>query len=253
MNERLDITLTIQPNCTLEAVDNTNYTLASDLLQHVFLEYIVYEPYAEVNLSPIVDSINTINIETSEDIPLLKEKYTVSLSNDGTYTYYKFGISKLEHLLNQGIYKIKNKVFYYNNKYYYGISDINSPDNINSDTTIEFTNLYDLKDYMVTGIDFFYDERIFTICKLNKCLVAIQKKILFDNFKNKCTYDKCSTDEDLRLRRNFLLDAVYLLGYLIDSKNYLEAQRILEMLSSCNLICEDILISNNKCNCERTI
>ena len=55
--------------------------------------------------------------------------------------------------------------------------------------------------------------------------------------------------------RNFLFDSVYILSYLIEQGSYLEAQRIIEYLTSCNYICKDILgeTNYNKCDCVATI
>ena len=87
---------------------------------------------------------------------------------------------------------------------------------------------------------------MFTICNLNQCLIALQKKAIFAGLKN-CNYGVCEENKSLKLQRDFLFISVYVLDYLIEIGNYLEAQRILEALSTCGNLCNDNMLMNNNC------
>lgn len=91
---------------------------------------------------------------------------------------------------------------------------------------------------------FSFQKVVFSVCKLQKCLVNLQKQII-DNPKS-C--NECSSTSSVRYRRDFLLSALYVLDYLKDRRNYDEAQRIIDNISGCGSLCED-LTNNNDCGC----
>ena len=96
-------------------------------------------------------------------------------------------------------------------------------------------------------------KNVFSVCKLQRCLVYLQRQLLLNNSKI-CSYDKCKTDENLRNRRDFLLSAMYVFDYLKDMGNFTEAQRILDNLSSCNSLCgEELGNIDNSCGCGNSI
>lgn len=254
----ITVDLSITNQCQLIVIDNTDYQnnlMVNDLENHIILNFLVYNYYdIDKQISPVLDSITII--EGTESDPLInhiRDPYLYDLRKDGYYTFYKYLISKVDHINGN---QLEGAVFYANGNIYVGNQNLSDDatdiDKISNST--EITNYYELKNYMTTGIEHYISKDLFTICKLNRCLMSLQKKMIYDNLKNKCTYDKCSSNEETRLQRNFIFDSVYILTYLINTGAYLEAQRIIEDLSTCNYVCDNLLnLTYNNCNCGTTI
>lgn len=263
----LSIQLIVNPHCQLIAMDNTRYfnltarsnDIIDSLLQHVSLEFLVYrDEECPVNSTIIFKEYKHSRGEYSQNIS------TIIFPQDGIFTYYKFVIPKIEHLikLDNRTIKMQDQVFYYNKQFYIGTSNIEF-----IETTIEdvlenhisevlehaevIDNYLDIWKYIKESNatqTFSFQEIIFSMCKLQKCLVNLQKKTLLDT-KN-CL--ECDTNTSIRYKRDFLLSALYVLDYLKDRKNYDEAQRILDNLSTCDNLCGDELNLNNNCGCGST-
>ena len=260
--QNLSIQLSVSPQCQLIAIDNTNYldiygeNGIEDVINHISLEFLVY-----ANETYPIDSTIVLK-EYDQNIT------TINFPKDGTYTYYKFMVPKIEHFvksdLEQSTYniiKILDETFYWNGNFYIGKkdllvsgNDINTIiiDNINTILSEEYS--YQINNYLEiwesiqqnkSTQTFSYQEIIFSVCKLQNCLVNLQRKIL-DNPKN-CL--ECDLSASIRYRRDFLLSSLYVFDYLKDQKNYDEAQRILDNLSSCIDICGENLDFNNNCGC----
>ncbi len=247
---RLDINLKMNNDCNFQAYDTSEYTEANsaDLLQHVFLEFMVLLPYSPtIQLLPIKASKKITRFTNTSNNITLDRRYLYSLQNDGRYLYSKYGLMTINHsgIYDGQTYNIKNKVFYDNDKIYFGIENTTTPifDNTNSK---EIVNWYDLRQYVAYGINFFFDKEIISICKLEKCLINLQKQAIFDGLKN-CDYNSCKKNDSIKLQRDFLFTSVYVLQYIISSGNFLEAQRIIESLSSCGSLCDDS--NSGGCNC----
>lgn len=260
----LSIQLIVNPQCQLVAVDNTKYVniqtpdgnFLDDITKHVSLEFLVY-----------------LDNDDYEDKTLIFKKYlhnreeynknitVIDFPKDGTFTYYKLMIPTLEHLIKDDgefytVVKLKDQTFYHKGKFYLGLEDTRLSEGIEDfdkalkdikltkDNVEEISNYLDI--YKKQGTQTFsYQKIIFSVCKLQNCLVNLQKQILMD--PNSCS--DCSNNTSIRYKRDFLLSALYVLDYLKDRNNYDEAQRILDNLSSCgDSLCGDIL-SKNDCGC----
>lgn len=244
MNSRLIIKLGIDPNCGLIGVDQTDYTQLPDFNLHVMLSYLVY------NGDLVCDDIKTID---PTNIAYNKYDTYFKLNKDGVYGYYKLLVPTLEHykVVSNGItsYNVDNKYFYYNGSFYYSPSAIDSPDDITG--SMEVTDYFQIWDVHLTQEDlFWYDEKVFSICKLENCLVSLQKKVI-----ENCYVNKCSTNVDIKYKRDFVFDSIYVLNYLINAHNYEEASRILSNLQSCGDLCQSDTFnhSNPDCGCGNSI
>ena len=84
---------------------------------------------------------------------------------------------------------------------------------------------------------------IFCTSKLRKCVSLLQKQVI-----ESC--HKCNNIDSIKVKRDFLFNAMYLIDYLKETGNLDEAQRILDNLSYCGFICDDSIIntSNNCCD-----
>lgn len=247
---RLNINVFAEKTCELFAIDRTVYheIEVSDVVKHVFVEFVCYFSYNgdEEKLLALDASKKITYFTNPED--KLDRQYTYKIKQDGRYRYYKYGLYTIDHpSIYDGVtYRIQNKVFFHEGKIYYGLQDTSTPV-FNSANSKIITNWYTLREYTPQSIDFWYDTEIFSICNLNKCLVALQKKAIFDGLKN-CNFGECDKDRDLKAQRDFLFISVFVLDYLMDIGNYEEAQRILESLSTCASLCDDNLLhGNTKC------
>ena len=269
--QNLSIQLIINPQCQLVAIDNTSYLNLvtsegdniEDITDHVSLEFLVYSDETHpADKTVVFKEYNHRREEYNQNIT------TINFPKDGTYTYYKFIIPRLEHLvksdseqLTYNTIKMLDQTFYWDGHFYIGKKDLSvSGDNIgtiisdNIDTILseeysyQITNFLEIWESIQQGKStqtFSYQKIIFSVCKLQNCLVNLQRKIL-DNPKN-CL--ECDLNASIRYRRDFLLSSLYVFDYLKDRKNYDEAQRILDNLSSCTDICGEDLDFNNDCGC----
>lgn len=265
MDKNLIIELVQDNNCHLTIIDNSSYgDLGDSLLNYITLELLIYN---EDN-RPIPNSIKISEFTSNRDY-YLKENTVYKLDKDGIYSYNKFLIPKLKQLEisnKPGYYNISNEVFYNETtkEIYLGpvnglseypasaVEDASTLSTYDSYVSDETHNV-DILDYITTdnkgSQTFFADQKLFSICKLQKCLISLQKRMLLDNAKL-CTFEKCNINQMLKQRCDFLLCAIYTLNYLICNQNYIEAQRIIDNLSTCDNICADELdTSYNGCGC----
>lgn len=259
MNKRLNIHLIIQPNCKLVAIDNSDYnSLGIDLLDHVMLEFLSYND----ETSPIPNTIQLKKEIHNRGYYLARFSSEFLLDLDGTYAYYKLVIPTLEHFkeVDNKYSKLYEELFFYNKKLYKSNLP-NTEDTYDLSTVLK--NSEEIHNYIEAynivqnggGSQTFYcpKEMLFSVCKLQRCLVSLQERLLLSN-NHTCSYDKCNTDETLRNQRDFLLSALYVFDYLKDIRNFTEAQRLLDNLSTCNSICTDKLNDfNNSCGCGNSV
>lgn len=263
MNE-LSIQLIVNPQCQLVAIDDSKYMnmqtpdgdYLDDMTKHVSLEFLVYLDNDDYEDSTLV--FKTYKHRREE---YRKNITTFEFPKDGTFTYYKLMIPTLEHLIKDDgeyytIAKIKDQTFYHKGKFYLGLNDIVLSDGITEinqaldNISLTDTNVCPIDNYLdiyrKKGTQTFsYQKIIFTVCKLQNCLVNLQRQIVMN--PDSCL--DCNNNTSMRYKRDFLLSALYVLDYLKDRHNYDEAQRVLDNLSSCGMsICGDDLIKTN-CGC----
>ena len=92
---------------------------------------------------------------------------------------------------------------------------------------------------------FFVKKEVFSTCKIRKCLVSLQHKMLLES----CSSNSCTTSDNVRNTRDFLFGALYVLDYLKETNNFEEAQRIIDNLSTCDFPCKEDSITTNDCGC----
>ena len=244
-------------DCLLTAFDHTHYeeiipTEYSDPTS-VLVEFMCYLPYSNDEVVPINKSKKIVIIPPSGILTHDDRKYLYMFEKDGRYSYHKYLLYTKDHPLikTRGGYMIEDKIFYHDGKIYLGLANIPWYEEfiLTSENSKVIYNWYDLREYISAFIEYFYEKELFTICKLDRCLFELQRKIFFDGLKN-CDFGACSLTKQLKLQRDFLFASVYVLKYLIDIGNYLEAQRIIESLATCGGLCDDSLgVNHRRCNC----
>lgn len=255
----LNVQLVIHPSGKVEAIDDNSWlytpgmegTLMENITKYVSVEFLTD---AENNIKS--DTLvfqeyrhNRDNMLSNSELPLF---------NDGVHYYYKLLIPKLEYLFveAEGLFSaphyeelyLANQTFFYDGGFYLYLGDniiLDRPmseieimheygaDILNNSKALNYIDIYEN-----CGDQSFSCKKIlFSICKLLKCFVSLQKE-----FINDVIYGKCVKSEELENKRNFLLSTIYVLDYLKDIGNYQEAQRIIENISDCQT-------STWNCNC----
>lgn len=161
----LSIQLIVNPQCQLVAVDNTRYfnlitpegDSIEDITEHVSLEFLVYiDEDVPADKTIVFKEYKHKRGEYSKNIT------TIVFPEDGTYTYYKFLVPRLEHLvkLNEqqtsyNIIKIADQNFYWKGHFYMGKKDLSVSgtdidtilvDNINTILSDEYS--YKITNYL---------------------------------------------------------------------------------------------------------
>ena len=113
------------------------------------------------------------------------------------------------------------------------ISDLSEIIEINpSNTTISITN----KDYV-------------SICFLQKCYINLCQQILESKGLNQC-YNKNNIDSELIYKRDLVWMGINVIKYMVECNQLYESERIIELLHSCNGICNNNQNNiNNGCGC----
>lgn len=247
MDHRLFITLELKDDCKLVPVDHTVYDhWADDNANHGVIEFLT-----TINDEMVKQKFTVINAK-GRDYSSLNHCTALDLVDDGVYVYHKLIIPSLSHFAvddsgNRVVvsdatkFAVANKYFVYNGDIYYSKED--SPANVDIS---KFKIVQDIREVWDGRKEinemFWYDEIVVSICHITKCLYNLQRKTLIDSAKD-CDFNKCSSSTNLdtiRRHRDFILDAVMVLKFLIRKKLYTEVQEILEHLTSCgNTICKD--------------
>lgn len=240
MKSRLNIFLELEHDGILHVFDRTYYDgWENDLKDHVMIEYLLNDAddVVDYDIRPILISRDylTEKFETSYKLP-----------NDGIFKYRKLIIPTLNHFFDGDVYLTKDKYFYYNRNIYFSNTDITDLSSVKDLERV--TNLILLWNNKDSQKFFWFEENLFSICNLENCLLSLQKEVI-----ENCYYKKCTSDLDLKFKRDFILDSVFVLKHLIAMHNYQEAQRILNNLLSCD---STLCGNTNKlggCGCGKTV
>lgn len=259
MDKRLIIQTIVEPNCKLVAVDNSDYDLEDNIKYFVFVDFLSYNE----DKTPIDKTIKVHHEQIDRWHLLGRHVSEFALDKDGTYYYYKLVIPTLDWFSQEtvsGRYKgLSEELFFDGNSLY--LCNLKDDEEYSYEEVIKNSNLIDnyllaykaVQNNLASQTFYCPAKKVFSVCKLQRCLVYLQRKLLLTNCKH-CGYDNCDTDATLRSRRDFLLSAMYVFDYLKDTGNFTEAQRILDNLSSCDSVCGDMLDNfNNDCGCGNSI
>lgn len=258
MDKRLIIQTIVRPDCKLIAIDNSDYySLGDDMINFIMLDFLSYN---ETEI-PIDKTIRMRREVVKRGQLLSRFSSEFILDKDGTYCYYKLVIPTLDYFkIGETTYNnLSNELFFDGKTLYkckFEDDDEHSYEEVikNSIVIDNYIDAYKIVHNNGASQTFYCPvKKIFSVCKLQRCLVYLQRQLLLINCKH-CSYDKCDTDNTLRNRRDFLLSAMYVFDYLKDIGNLTEAQRVLDSMSSCDSLCGDLLNnSNNDCGCGNSI
>lgn len=249
MNKKIEIQLLLNSDCRLVAIDNENYCdWGINLTKYKIIEFLVYNDSDTI----LEKSLKIDQALNPRDHFSSKMASFFDLPIDGTYSYYKLLIPTLEIFNNlDGSYSgLYQQLYFDNDKLYYSKIEDNEAHDYLEVTSLRkeipsYLEAYNIIENNQASQSLYCPAKcIFSVCKLQRCLVNLQKELIIKS----CTAKNCEDNSKLTSKRDFLLGALYTLDYLKDIRRFSEAQRLLDNISSCEDICGNIN-NTNDCNC----
>lgn len=247
-------------NIEFQIILDNNRVHSNYITDNIYGNDDIYQQYVSVEYLQHKDKFlsDTVLLKTND----ILSSSTLPLLNDGIHSYYRFIVPTLEYLFIESdnsdadgnmLYSsicLTDQIYYYNGKfYYYTGQDIEFKENMtvrqalsqyletieHNSIELHVENLYDYINKC--RLSFFCKKILFSICNLTKCFVSLQKDLI-----KGCT-NNCN--EKNTANRDFLMSTIFVLDYLKDTNNFIEAQRILDNITECSNFCS----TGNKFNC----
>ena len=225
-----------QENITFEIIDGSSLCITDD--QTYPDECMVFEwvsLYDKGIYNPVCERHYSVSSEY--------EPWVTMPIADGTIQYTKIAVYPKEHFTSNSVGEIA-----YENQDDGSISLCQKT--VEGWKLISLDDAYDAifnnyKDDENADEAYYYTPiQLFLLGNIEKCLIHLQKQYICESLTNKCSVDSTKS------RRDFMHSAVEVLRYLSFTENYEEAQRILDNVSECGFLCEDIYNKSTRCNCE---
>lgn len=170
----------------------------------------------------------------------------LNIDRDGWLKIYYLVLPTKEWFLRVfqklGIYDIvyyisKNKVYWY------------QPSTQDFGEVIKLKEILDIAQLpnVKTSISIVKEDKI-SICNLQKCYVNLCQQILESRGFTQC-WNKNSIDSELIYKRDLVWMAMNVIKYMVECSQLYEAERIIELLHSCNGVCSNKKVENNVKGC----
>ena len=225
MEQELNIELLENQDCCFTAVDSTRIPLDSNnKVNRAYIEFVVKDSSIVYNIiNEAVDESDVLN------------NTIITPGSDGLFKYYKIVIPTLEYYrAGDSSYSIESgRFFYIDQKIYKVNTTLASADNIESSCT-QLTSIMDLWNSREEDNNIYYAyKEFFSICRIKNCyLNRVAESI--SNDASKICNSNCGVDGSSTEKRDFMLATLYVLEYLISIKDYDEANRILNIILTCD-------------------
>lgn len=186
------------------------------------------------------------------------EETIFKLPSDGMFTYFNFIIPELSYFQldsesedEEPMFFInQDEVFYHNGQLMAVTIDVNGPESSITNENTKIIQVHELPDYLNSHM-LSFQKVLFSLCKLQKCLLNLQKRIL-DNTEHCNGFNTSKKSLDI-YHRDFLFSAIYTIKYLTDIDNFEEAHALLTRINDCSgSVCKQASIKHN-CNCGNII
>lgn len=248
MDSRLFMEIGINDNGNLYVVDNSPYERWIEEYEED-IDHVVFERVLKITTDDldyeVVDEISNPATSINE----LRADKEFELPEDNYYRYQKMIIPTVEHRGDSTCYARQITVTM-NGKdqidYAIYILENDIP------RQVDFTEAFDYVNNVNTGNAFWFDDDIFSIYNLIKCYILTEKERLADWLKNNCKAN-CDKLSLVNTNADMLMAAVTVLTYLISKRQFLEAFRLLNGLSTCGTLCKDFRNNIKGCGCGKSI
>lgn len=228
----------LNSGCNIVALDNSDYATFSNITKHTIVEFIK-------DASDIVVEQRTHDIESADDSQI-KTSLPIVLASDGTYTYYRMLMPSLEHLYVSGVYLTANKYFTYKGEVYYTTKNLYSLDVSSCTLITDYTKVWETREQQ--GQIYWYNQKFFSYCSLNKCLLNLLKKSINEAVKNGCDFG-CDNTSSNQTQIDFLLVSMYAIRLFVEQGKFEDAQRVVNALTKCGSLCAEDTTDLNGCGC----
>lgn len=162
----------------------------------------------------------------------LDNEFVFDLPKDGLYAYYKIKIYKKEYIEDA-----TNNKFYYDDKIMFGNEEIINPEDIINKLDISY------------GIIDYCEHLIFSLCKLENCILSLEKNTILNESNDYLGTANCNKNDQIKKQRDFLFITLFVLKNLICQKRFVEAKEVLDSISSCESLCENLKNTKSNCGC----
>lgn len=251
MDSWLKIEIVINDEGNLSVIDSSEYTTWIE--DGIFDEqHIVYDRVLSYTAEPEVIKSRMWLAESPEALQN-NDNDEIDLPGDGWYRYERILIPVDGHDGESDLYAT------------YTIEDADAEEDEDkykvviwekdgTGTPVEITveDAFDeLLEDRTDGNTFYYAEDIFSIFDLIKCYVLTEKQRIINWLKNNCR-SNCNEVSTINSNARLLLAAVNVLTYLIGKREFAEAQRILNGLSTCGSLCKNFDNRLKGCGCGKS-
>lgn len=202
--------------CDRIYADKDCNTIVDDKLERDSFEGFAYVYILQRNRYDKTKSNQVIIKEKPED------EVVFTINEDGFYTLCTIKISTKE----------SSKYRYVNKKFYEGTNEI------------ELQKIIDINPE-TTKVEIDY-QQYFQTCWLRKCFINYCQQIFDLRLNLRCVSK--DIDQDLIYRRDLVWAALNVIKYMTECDQYEEAERLLQRITSCNGLCEQVN-SNKGCGC----
>ena len=111
----------------------------------------------------------------------LDNEFVFDLPKDGLYAYYKIKIYKKEYIEDA-----TNNKFYYDDKIMFGNEEIINPEDIINKLDISY------------GIIDYYEHPIFSLCKLENCILSLEKNTILNESNDYLGTANCNKNDQIK-------------------------------------------------------
>ena len=149
------------------------------------------------------------------------------IKQDGFYTLVTFKVP-----IGQGF-----DCYYQDGKFYYLLEEISLQELVQLNPN-------------VTGLSVTYDY-YFQLCKLKKCFINICYEIFDTQASIKCNNSKL--DSNLIYKRDLIWSTLNVIKYMVEIDQFEEAERLLERVTKCNGLCNNMCsdsVNVSNCGCK---
>ena len=161
-------------------------------------------------------AVNQIVIKENINDPI---KFTIG--EDGYYLLCKLIVPK----------DITKPYYYYSGRFYKGNSEVELQELIETNPS-------------VSQIEIVYED-YFQTCNLRKCFINLCQQIFDNTASLRCEIKKA--DKELIYKRDLVWSAINVIKYLVEQKQFDEAERLLYRITKCNGLCD--FNQNKGCGC----
>ena len=99
------------------------------------------------------------------------------------------------------------------------------------------------------GIIDYYEHPIFSLCKLENCILSLEKNTILNESNDYLGTANCNKNDQIKKQRDFLFITLFVLKNLICQKRFVEAKEVLDSISSCESLCENLKNTKSNCGC----